>query len=293
MRIVYLLLLFVFILSSSYAQDIIVKQDGDTIYSKITSVEKGYIYYLGKDNIGEQKKYIIPVSDVKYYVLNSSDNQEILSEADKWENDLIGPDSGVDSKKEPEFSRVRLGLNAGFGVRMGAVANDAGAYEEYINGLRTGLCIDASITFLFNKKNGLGLKYNLHRAVNDDYDFTIGKMKDEINISYVGAYYHLLVFDLRKHSFYLNFGLGYTRYTDYYVFGFNAGKIYGDAVGVNIDIGYDFKFSRNVALSLKMSEAASVMFNAVNETGGGSYDMSDVRENLSHFDLLLGIKFMF
>jgi hypothetical protein len=290
MRIIIISLIFLIISVFAYSQDKIITQRGDTLNCKITKVLDDYIYYSIEEN-KENRRSIIPMSDVQYYVM-ASDNK-----SDK--------ESGKKEKKDFNAANLQLGVNYGGAYRTGKI-NGYEGFEEHYKKMKWGTYFCGSLTYYFNDINGAGLKYSRlsskHEGAGETLD-TIGSMRrgnitDKVKISFMGIYYSLR-FVKEAHCIFFNPGVGKVYYKNDFSFK-SAEDTYsenvyfsGSALGFCVDLGYDYRFTDYLSVGVKASYYIANIRN-MKHSGKSMLprELVPPSENIQNLNISLGVKLL-
>ena len=237
---------FLFFASFVHGQDVIITTRGDTIHCAILKVNESSIdYSLSTEQAVEYKT--IPFSEVAKY-------QYIFS----------GKNKPAESKKTiPGYKKFRLGLCGGYGYRTASISDQVGDLESYFEALKSGFTIEANVAFFFNKKYGVGLRYDFFHSKSsmdnivfefDDGHTEIGSMSDDIKINYIGPCFQFRVYN-KPENLVFQFGMsaGYMNYIDKAAILDQKFRITGGTLGFAFMIGMDWHLAENLALTLGFS----------------------------------------
>jgi len=207
------------------------------------------------------------------------------------------------TKEKPDYPRLRVALDAGYGFRPG---------ETYsMNNLSKGFSYDCSATWYFSRNWGMGLKYQDFRTkgvqhiktgpdgsyIYTDDSESNGTIEDKVNVFFVGPFasYRFLSAD-KRHAFIVNLGIGKINYRDY-------GKVMdvkittksGNA-GVSMDLGYDFRITKHFCAGASASVSsgiATLLYITDSEGLTYSYELpTDEYINLTNMSFNIGVRYI-
>ena len=278
-------LFFIFILSSSYSQDLIVIDNGDSINCKITQVTQDRIYYIiNFENYKQEGSYAL--SQVKQYGTNYDTHQKVLN----------------------EFSNLRVALNVGYSRRISGVSPEI-PYEEnkdYLCELRQGINFGIDVIRYRSEHYGFGLKTNvfLSSASTDNYydrnyrgeAFSIGKINEDIVILFIApAFSYRIPHGINNNSFFMNASAGYMGYfNNAHYSPIEEMSIRGQTVGLGFDIGYDIGINKDVMFGIQISCFVGGVSNFNVDVGNyrGTLQLEKgTYEGLNRIDISLGLRF--
>lgn len=162
------------------AQDLIIKQSGDSIPCRIKEVGVLYIAYHYNDN-GKVTNGNIATKDVKNFYYNVLPVDSIFM--------------GKVSRQQygEEGTGIYVWASAGLGYMTAPLPDNIQPFlEEYLNELRSGWSFNGDIAYFFNEAVGVGLHYSQFRTSNQidrvvvytSTDTLIGPLSDNIRLSY-------------------------------------------------------------------------------------------------------------
>ena len=269
-------------------QDLIVTTKGDSIKCKIIDIGNDYIALEDEDG---QRQFVsrrgVAKIDYNFYTK---------------EHKIPPPNT--------DWSTIRASLDGGFSLLTGKVKDTPiDELYDYYKRLKTGWNIGVSGAWYLKEYMGFGLKYNLMKTRTKadnlsknvlDGRYTSGSFKSNVSIHYIGPAVTVRYFLLdTKFSFVLDFGLGYIHYTnkesfeednsDYAESYKISGGSIGLSIGLNADYAWrsDFTFGIGVAYTYGSLGEYQINNGEVIEVVGLS---GNDRQNLSHFDVTLGIR---
>lgn len=310
MRLTFILLPLILLSCYTQAQDLLVKQNNDSINCRISSVNEEVISYYYQ---ASQKQILI--RDVKsfkykYYIENADKTKSAKKKSNsKPDVDLyVGYDAV--KIKVPNIQADTLGNNSGFNIyAYGGVSHSLGKVDEnldqkfhsYYDKLRSGKHIGVDFLY-FNTKNwGFGASYNYFSASNSSYitvldefeEEVTGIFSDDIKVNSFGftlaKKYNLNdVFDIEIYT-----SLMFIKYKNNKVI-FDPLKIEGSTFGQTLGILLDVKLGNNVFLVIKPAFKTGVLSrlefsNSQGKSWIETYTGQE-RQAVGRIDLALGLK---
>ena len=207
-------------------------------------------------------------------------------------------------EQEPvrEYSKFRFSLEGGGGFRPGKISDNVpGDFKSYTKKLKRGFVYGADATWFFNEFMGVGIRYKAFSASNgttvtitDDNGYsTSGKMKDNIQIAFIGPMYCTrFTSGNGPHTFTADIGVGYVNYRDKGMIIKNM-KLTGGTLGLLYNIGYDYALSKKWAIGVNLSSIEGTLSSLTLEQDGVRTSQTldkDNKENLGHIDLSFTLK---
>jgi hypothetical protein len=275
-------------LKSSYAQDLIVTERGDSIKCQIKNIsnEKIFFTFIFKDQVQSTS---LPLEQVHSHT------------KDYYGKPLV-PDKIESGEKS--FPYFRLALNGGYSRRIAKIGENVPVYyEDYVTGLRPGFHYGLDMTFYTTETFGLGVKglVSHHNNFMDNVNLRLpnglsqyGEMGDNIMIYLLAPAMSIRVFDMNtKNALVMNVGMGYLGYHNDVIL-IDDYDIDGGTVGFAFDFGYDISISENLAIGLQMSMVIGSI-TKFNLSDGNTSETIELEpedyENLSRLDLTIGLRF--
>ncbi|MDR3705882.1 MAG: outer membrane beta-barrel protein [Paludibacteraceae bacterium] len=286
------ILLFVFGCSVSvFSKDLIVTKEGDSIKCKILNTTDNYLYYnhIDKGQVTDSK---LEMSQVKYFERGFYKTAKLTNVQ-------------MDSIYKP--SRWRFGLECGYSRWI--AKNPSGITSDlssYLNGLKNGFNYAADVTYYFNQRWGVGMKYHGFNSSNslDDYSVTstdgtvtTGTISDKEWIQYFGPYgsYRYILPNDKRNVLYANLGVGYTLYRDKGAAPSTTDvTITGHQVGVFANLGYDYFITKNFALGVELGFNVAKLSKYKTDDGTTTETVSldsDSHVSLNTLDVSVGLKY--
>ena len=200
-------------------------------------------------------------------------------------------------EQEPvrEYSKFRFSLEGGGGFRPGKISDNVpGDFKSYTKKLKRGFVYGADATWFFNEFMGVGIRYKAFSASNgttvtitDDNGYsTSGKMKDNIQIAFIGPMYCTrFTSGNGLHTFTADIGVGYMIIKNM--------KLTGGTLGLLYNIGYDYALSKKWAIGVNLSSIEGTLSSLTLEQDGVRTSQTldkDNKENLGHIDLSFTLK---
>ncbi len=288
-------ILFLFIqisLTAQEANDTIFTLKEDTIVCNIKKTDGNYIYYTVQKSV-DDFYYFIAIKKVKMYVM---DGKNFISHGDNT-SDVKNP-IWLDKK-------LRLGINGGFSNRIAEnPAGIDGFMEHYYKDLKSGGHLGLDFAYYFNYKSGIGLKYSLYKSSTDPIDIwlaletgdtIIGELQENVKINYYGLCYAFKLNETNNKSwFYGDAGFGLSTYHNQglmiYDFIMDSG-----CVGLNLDLGYDFRLTESTRMGLQISLYSGVLTYTDLTLDGQKQTIEldpSAYESLTRIDFSLALRFV-
>ncbi len=273
--------LFIFLLIAffqqitTFGQDLLVTEKGDSLNCKITKIKNDYVYFTFSHE-GEVRNTLLLKTQVKYYQYNYYVKPEVL------------PHQMTSYK--PEYPHWRLAFNGGWSYRLASLPDGlSSAEKEYLKKLKSGFSISCDVTYFFMEALGVGLKYDLYKSSN-----SLSGLSDNISIPFIGPAFATRVFNQDKTNYwFFNLAFGYMGFKDKGTASGQSGTIKGGTAGVAMDIGYDFAISKNWAAGVQVS-LLSGMITELDYTINGTTQKKklekDQYEGLGRMNISVGLR---
>ena len=283
--------LFLFFVLFSYfnmnAQDIVVKNSGDSVRCKITSMDSTKIYLILKKNGNEYNSYINK-NEVKAYYYNAYDATIKIRSASDWKK-----------------WKVRLNINIGPGYQMSGepfppLMGDLTTYDEKIfDNLRLGKGFGGDLE-VYYKFIGIGVKYNFFQA-RTNIDATTREL---YRYQYIGPSICLMGIMLNKTSiahFAVTGGKLYFEHNKNFVVDSTYGKpvdvvIKANTFAFGATAGFDFLLDETFSLGIE----STILYGQfktykliIPAPVGITQNMTGLKYNAIRVDLNIGMKFYF
>jgi hypothetical protein len=280
---VYLILCF----SSSFAQDLIVTDSGDSINCEISEINSKKVYFTTKSN-NKIRSTLLPVDQVKHL-------QFYFYKAKNPAHEIV---------VNKEFQKWRFAINAGLGKQTAKVGNYVtDDFKKYTKDLRSGYQINGDITYFVSEPIGFGLKYQLYKTKNQMSNIYIswnngiakgGNMSDNISVTFIGPTLYTRFFNSkRNNALLLGLSAGYLGYVDK-ALAVNKYIQKGSTAGFVCDIGYDIGVCKNMAIGFNISFLVGHLKESIFDDWfpGQIFQLDENnRVGLGRFDFSLGIRF--
>jgi hypothetical protein len=264
--------------------DLIAKKNGDSLNCEILRELPGSLQY----------RYKVGGTWMRSEVSRS----EVADFRYKW----FQASTGRVSNQTVEFS-----FNIGLGYRTGKAPEGLSAdAKDHINGLRSGLALNAGLTFYTPKNIGIGVKASLHNTSQTTNRITIfdpvsgssytGTLEEAIRTAFVGPMFRYRNLNAYTgNSTIIGFGLGYLGYTDNVSFTEDF-IITGKTVGVVLDFSYDVPigeakknfFGFNISYTAGTLTKYDITVGTITQT---IQLEDDEYEDLGRLDFTLGFRF--
>lgn len=285
-------ILFIFAAYQSYAQDLIIKMDDDSINCKIKEVGPLYISYLFNRN-GEIVKGNMATKNIKSYQFN-----------------VLPPDSIFIKKKSTKINQTGTGIylsaSAGLGYLTAPLPDGQlpDFYKDYLNELRIGVSYHITGAYFITSKFGVGLhyiNYNTNNYIDKIVVFTqndtlVGPLSDNITTHFFAPTFFLKFGDTKdKILTTIAIGLGYTNYenrTDFALpFLIKASTLGLHAYGtLEYNMGYNFALTAKAGVFSAVLNKLTITNLSTKVTTTENLTEPD---NISRFDLHIGFRYKF
>ena len=288
-------------LNDNGPKDLVLTQDGDSIRCKIVALKFNQLYYK-VDADSSANINVIPEDQVKKYRF---DYYHPFSNYQKW----------------------TLSFNGGYSRRLTEISKNLSSYyADHIKQLKNGYHLEADFAYYFSEYLGIGAKCALFKASNLQtilgpeiivpyygYEYnqyywagyrTLEKnirVEDKHTIPYIGLMASARLYDSKKRgALLLNCSAGYLGYTDAGTYNGQSFTIKGNTLGLALDFGYDYWFSRNMALGVRLSLISGVLKECTKETAATKEYAATTEkiklekaeyEDLGRLDISVGLRF--
>ena len=204
-----------------------------------------------------------------------------------------------------EQGKVRFSLDAGYARRTAKVADNIPApLKEQIDGLRSGFNFNTHLSYLIKSNWGLGIHYSLFKSSNEttfNEPFIINDIEarttsDDLSIHFIAPeFLYKSMSENEKHSFISTISVGYLKYKDEGTFNQISADIEGGTIGFGFGLNYDYHITPSVAIGAGAGFITGTLSKITTSANGGPSVETDLpndqKENLSYFNLTLGLKF--
>ncbi len=274
--------------SSIFAQDLVVTDEGDSLNCKITSVKNGNVYFTFKHK-EETRSTLLPINQIKTYQYSF------------YKTAIVSPTNIIFHETFPHW---RLAFEGGYSYQMASVGNNVPpGFISYVDALKSGYHIGASVTYYFSELIGVGFKYLLFKTSNEmdniyvtqpDGSTEFGNLSDDISITFLGPTVSTRFLNSKKNNaFYLILGIGYLGLQDNMVI-VNTYTQTGNTVGIIWEVGYDIGLTKNLAIGFNLTLLGGSL-NQYNLNDGLTTTTIHLPSNnyidFSRIDLSIGIRF--
>jgi hypothetical protein len=292
MKIISLILICLGISQGIFAQDLIIKTNGDSIPCRIKDLGALYISYhynqYGKITPGN-----IPTQQVKTFQYN-----------------VLPIDSVFLKKRNKTFGNSGNGFYASFTGGLGYLIAPLPKgylpdfYKEYLKELRSGNSYHLNAFYFFNELMGIGLHYAIFNTTNSidrvivytNRDTLVGPLSDNITTNYFAPTFYIKFGDSKQAILpMLAVGLGYTNYRNDASLAIPF-KITASSVGLHFTGILDINMGYNWALSFKGGVYSGAFTKAeVTDVNSGITRVVNYTEpdNISRVDLHIGLRYKF
>jgi hypothetical protein len=286
-----------FLSSTGYPQDKIITLKKDTIDCKIIKVSKNYVFFAVSVK-GIRSSGKLPVDSL----LNYSISVKTAAEEKTRE------------KPDP-FERLQLGISGGPGflfassekaeIYMESMGLDPGLIETYYSDLKSGINVNADISFMVTPKYGAGFKYRflITSAIIEGFfdpgegaNLFYSTYEEQIYVNYFGPMFAYRQSIGNKNLFKLNLNcsIGLATYRNEVGCLSNYLLLTAKDFGMEASVGMEFLINRKISITADLS-AFYATFSKMKASDGSSTTTLELEkenyEDLSRLDLSLGIRF--
>jgi hypothetical protein len=249
-----------------FAQDLLVKTNNDSVNCKVVKQNSETVYFFTYQN-NKEIMNAIPKSEIKSMVLNYYANSPakqtytIDSTGKRTVNTTTGRPTARPAKKVYEsIPGARFSANYSATFLLAPIDPSVNSFlRDYIKELRTGNGYAFSFNYYGKKNMGIGLQYisflsshsleNVTAFYNNGGSYT-GTLKDNINITYIGASFGFRYPMANKKWRVLgDLGFGASNYTNNSEFQGKT-KITASTLGINTQIGFDYSLAENLSIGV-------------------------------------------
>ncbi|REJ82890.1 MAG: hypothetical protein DWQ44_01875 [Bacteroidetes bacterium] len=279
---------FILIHTSAFAQDLIVNSAGDSLNCKIIRIKDKHIFFSFSSN-NEVKQGIIQLQQVRYYQEGFYPNSEII-----FSRPFLG---------ESNY-KFRIGAYGGWSYLLARINENINSdLLSYMKDLKSGYHYGADFTVFKSENIGFGGKYSMFRTSNQlenvyvvsttNGQIRTGILRDDIRIQYFGpAICTRLNTSNPNANVLLDFSLGYMTYKN------NATLIedftlQSDALGLMWNVGIDKPIDENLVLGIFLAFKFGALryydYQDQNQIRRIELD-EDNYENITRIDLSIGLR---
>ncbi len=256
-------LFLVLLTTLSYAQDLIVKNNNDSVHCKVIKQTNETIFFFTYQN-NEEITNALKMSEVKkiiidYYASNDSTNKKVNTQNTTTQNKPYSNKNLTTRKKYDHIPGFRFGGHYGFSYLLMNISDVPNSVlKEYLRGLKSGSAYAVSMNYYGKRNLGVGAKFmqfNTSNSIDNvviytsNGNFNTGRLSDNITMSYYGISlgYRLPMLKNNKWRAVFDWGYGYQSYI-------NQGEIIDpvtittSSFAVSYEIGFDYSVSKNFAL---------------------------------------------
>lgn len=308
----YLFLLLFTLCSVSFAQDVIVTLEHDTIHCKINTILEDNIYYTIRTDRSITHANI-PLVDVLVYTRNeesttvSEAKQPVVVKeppANKEERvDMEVVKRAAKSLFEPYDFRVNGSI--GYGVRAMLVPDSLPDFlKEFYYTLYQGRVISGDISYFFSKRSGIGFFYsqmNSNAQIEDVYfvdtagvvsDLMTVKAKVEIKI-FAPMYYFRLTSRNNRNVYLFKGSLGVSTWKDRIEYGDDFEEYKGVSSNLTLGAEYNYRVDPKFYIGAYLGIDSSVMLSYEVYDGKRTYIENNYPEDISKISIGLVAGFTF
>lgn len=212
---------------------------------------------------------------------------------------FLGMSLGWAQQSQTGFDRWQVSLSGGYGYRPAKLnANVPSEFVSYTKKLRSGWVLDGSAYYFLNPMLGLGLHANRFATSNSLADVYVtdvygntqyGTMSDNISITFIGPGAAFRQRFSNGNTFLVGASLGYMGYLNRFELN-TTQRIKGATAGYIAHVGYDIRLSDHFSIGAKVAATTGILGRFT--VDGNAVELDDEnKENLSHVDIALGIRF--
>lgn len=300
-----LLASFVLLGNSVFSQDLIVKNNNDSINCKIIKQSAQtvfYFTYVDKQEITNAiKRSDFKTLIINYYNKSTPDTTIDYNTTRAVKNNVYRkPRRQIDIIKGYRFS-------ANYGAAYWVYINPKGLDKvlgDYFDELKTGNSYSFAFNYYGSSNFGVGFQYMNFMSANSlenvlvtypNGSTQIGTLKDAVEMNYAGiSFGYRIPLKNNKWRMAADIGIGYSGYEN------NAelitkSVITAHTVGLNTQIGFDYSISKNLAFGLTgtLIRASTNTFNVFDGTSSKTVTLpDDERESHVRTDISVGLRFL-
>lgn len=217
---------------------------------------------------------------------------------------------------EHQTGKWRVAINGGFGYRLAdtkkseQVLIDQGFnpedVDDYFSQIKTGYKISGQVHYMFWEKYGLGFDYQFHNSsgslsgyidADDGETIIYAQITDNVFTNFLGvSFYSESWIKTSPFKVYSLVSFGLTMYREETIFSFIPILLTGKAFGGNVEVGVDYFFKKNLAISLSTNVFQSTISKVKIDDGTSSNVIElpdEQKEGLGRIDINLGLRLYF
>ncbi|HLF33674.1 MAG TPA: hypothetical protein VI583_05530 [Cyclobacteriaceae bacterium] len=251
------------ILSPVFSQDLIIRQNGDSLNCEISREDSLIIYF----NIIKNRKIVrtlIKKSDVSFTMKGFYGDQ-----MNKYR---------TASKINFSFGSGNLTGKSGEGL--------SSAEQEYVKKIRSGFTFETDFILFPSSSLGVGITFSHFNTKNSSRTFC-----DNLSVNFLGGtFLTQKTFPRSKGHVYLSSSIGWMHLMN------NAEKnrvdfrIYGNTIGAKIQVGFDIMISKALGIGIDLGFIGGIIKNLKSDNVFVATDL-DEPGDISRIDCLAGLKF--
>lgn len=187
-----------------------------------------------------------------------------------------------------DVSHWRISAGIGYGHRQGRIPESDTETRNYLKSLKNGLSYNFDVCYYFSESLGAGLKHSVYSdsesvpgtVTYNDGTMESGTISDNIRISFTGPIMSLRNISANeRHTFVLDYGLGYIAYNDKVVIPGTSYVIKGHDLGQFFELGYGIALNEHLSASLQLSLTSGVLTSYDLVNGNQTTHMTLEKEN--------------
>ncbi|HET7819624.1 MAG TPA: hypothetical protein VFL70_09985 [Bacteroidia bacterium] len=230
------------------AQDLIIKERGDSLNCKIMQIKRDSIFFAIKNNNNEMLVRALSMRKIQHYKRDFYVPREMQKE----------------KKKTKDYPTMRLGVQGGWGrLTRKQDKNIPVVFKKYAEALGAGLNFGSDFTFFASKNVGFGARYSVFGAngtsdrftfINEYGQISSGTLYTRVAINYIGPSFSVRAISANKKiQFITDISLGYLSYKETSLFSNYFFYYKGGNLGYTGKAELDIAISNSLALGLSAS----------------------------------------
>lgn len=296
----YIIFLMFFLYSFNvFSQDLIVKNDNDSINCFIIRITNKNFYYNLKKDTTNYKIAVSEVKEYKYDYYKKNFSKKVLK-------DLTKEETGYNY----EYLSLSLFAGKSFMVKVdnNMLMNNLDTISYYKKNLNSGYFFGGDVIYYTNNYLGLGLRidYYFTSTQTNKFEYShsyfdidsvprtetrIGHVSDNINM-FFSEIFISGKYNFNQSYIYCNIGFSMINFKNKHLEIYKEYLRKGTSFGFGIDFGYEFRVVDNLALGLKLSYSAAKLKEL--SVNGNLKDLNKEKYiNLSRYGISLSAKYWF
>lgn len=296
-------LFLIFITSHVFAQDLIVKNNGDSLNCLITRNENSYMYFNQIVNHRFKRDSLslahIKTFKVDYYNFEKPEIEHVSKPK------VIYPTQNKPNPKTVAYSSIKIphqqhdffvSINSGFGFRLKDPAEKYGSsLKEYYEDLYAGVTWGAEGAYFFNENLGVGLRFSSYSSSNKTQaavdssgngTYVFGEFSNSVSIKFLGPTFYYRKYSQNEKSILLGHAsLGNTIYSndvDAIIIKYTET---GNNLTLSIGATYQFMVDKNFSIGASANYHLAIINQLTYDDGVNKFSSSLYPEDVSRIDL--------